>query len=76
MSLLSEGGALWIRAVPEYLIRAGFASAVTDAMTAYTMVGDRERCIDAGLDDYLMKPVNIDELNRVLLDVAKSLESR
>ncbi len=36
------------------------------AMTASTMPADRERCMSAGMDDFITKPVRQDELGRVL----------
>ncbi|HYP49007.1 MAG TPA: response regulator, partial [Thermoleophilaceae bacterium] len=36
------------------------------AMTANTMKGDRERCIDSGMDDYLPKPLRPGQLDAVL----------
>jgi CheY-like chemotaxis protein len=36
------------------------------AMTANAMSGDRERSLDAGMNDHLTKPINPDTLSAVL----------
>jgi CheY-like chemotaxis protein len=44
------------------------------AMTAYAMEGDRERCIEAGMDDYLSKPIHPAELFRTIGQVLERLQ--
>jgi CheY-like chemotaxis protein len=36
------------------------------AMTSYAVSGAREKCIEAGMDDYISKPIQLDTLGKVL----------
>jgi CheY-like chemotaxis protein len=45
------------------------------AMTAEAMEGDRQSCLAAGMDDYIVKPVSLDQLRRAL-GVCRPLERR
>jgi len=37
------------------------------AMTANAMLGDKEKCIEAGMDDYISKPFTAENLNKILI---------
>jgi len=40
------------------------------AMTANAMQGDREMCLEAGMDDYISKPIQVKELQRAIEEMA------
>ncbi len=39
------------------------------ALTAYALEGDREKCLDAGMDGYIPKPVKMDDLALLLNNI-------
>jgi polar amino acid transport system substrate-binding protein len=41
------------------------------AMTAFAMVGDKEKCLDAGMDSYISKPISPNELYATVTKYAK-----
>jgi len=42
------------------------------AMTAHALEGDRKRCLDAGMDDYIAKPISPNEMFRIIRKWVKS----
>jgi two-component system sensor histidine kinase/response regulator len=46
------------------------------AITAYGLQGDRERCLAAGINDYISKPVQLTDLESVLQKYTSTLSSK
>lgn len=46
------------------------------AQTAYAMEEDRDKCLSAGCDDYIAKPINIQEFLSIITKVLHQYEKR
>jgi PAS domain S-box-containing protein len=56
--------------------RDGRARVAIVALTAHAMSGDRERCLESGMDGYMAKPVDPRELDEVLESFAGAAQAR
>ena len=60
-------GAHSVRATRQIrLLEGGITHLRIVALTAHAMAGDRERCLDSGMDDYLAKPVRVVSLKQAI----------
>jgi len=50
----------------QVLRQMGYAQVPIVAMTAHAMKGDREMCIEAGMNDYITKPINREKVFEVI----------
>jgi len=59
------GGFESTRLIRDYEDKIGNRTPII-AMTAHALQGDKEKCLEAGMDDYLSKPIHTDQLQTII----------
>jgi two-component system sensor histidine kinase/response regulator len=55
----------------EIIRKNGFDTIPIVAMTAHAMTGDREKCLNAGMDDYMTKPIKKEKVFEIIENLSK-----
>jgi hypothetical protein len=74
MQMPQMGGLEATRLIREQEVGTGLHTPII-AMTANAMNEDRQRCLDAGMDDYLSKPLNTEKLRALLQGISTDREN-
>ena len=73
--IFPKAGATVDEAEAEQLRAAEFDGPII-ALTADAMQGDMNRCIEAGCNDYLSKPINAERLVQLVMQLTQGVNSR
>jgi len=60
-------GYMATRAIREYELTLSTRTPIV-GLTSNALQGDREKCIEAGMDDYMSKPLNVDVFYKTIID--------
>jgi CheY-like chemotaxis protein len=61
-----------LEAIKQIRLNANLAQIPIIALTALAMSGDRDRCLEAGANEYVSKPVRLKQLTSLMQDLLNS----